>query len=164
MPGNYQQLLVNMEVKRGETLGSLNELFRRMAQLKEELEVVEQQIQVGRGVMDGLEQAQEIIKTQIKADQIADFQEQKTKENVAKEKEAQEIIAKRKESAIPFPRIAFTRKTNIVRRNIVFNRNFPNFPIPLSNSAGGSVAPSIFAVFPNSVFLPVETTIPFPDP
>ncbi len=97
MPGNYQQLLVNLEVKRGETLGSLNQLFREMAQEKEKLELIEQQIQVGRGVMDGLEQAQEIIKEQIKADQIADFQEQKAKTNEAKEKEAQEIIAKRKE-------------------------------------------------------------------
>ncbi len=98
MPGNYQHLLVNLEVKRGETLGSLNQLFREMAQEKEKLELIEQQIQVGRGVMDGLEQAQEIIKEQIKADQIADFQEQKAKTNEAKEKEAQEIIAKRKES------------------------------------------------------------------
>ena len=93
---NLQQLLVNLEVKRGETLGSLNELFRRRAQLQEELEVVEQQIQVGRGVMDGLEQAQTVIKEEIKSVQIAEFQERKSMEYESKEQEAMSIIEKRK--------------------------------------------------------------------
>lgn len=84
-----QRLLVSLEVKRGETLGQLNELFRRMVQLKEELELVEQQIQVGRGVMDGLEQAQDAIKEQIKAEEIANFQ-------ASKDKEVREIVEKRK--------------------------------------------------------------------
>ena len=98
MPNDYQKLLVSLEVKRGETLGQLNDLFRNMVQLKEQLEVTEQQIQVGRGVMDGLEQAQLSIKEQIKGEEIADFQEQKSLDMQRKSAEAQTIIEERKKN------------------------------------------------------------------
>ena len=94
MDNREDRFLMRLEVIRTETLGQLNELFRRMVQLEEELELVKQQIQVGRGLMDGLEQAQRAIKEITQGDKVVEFR-------AKKEEEAKSVLKSESKTSVP---------------------------------------------------------------
>jgi hypothetical protein len=65
-----ERVKMRLEVHRAETLRLIDQHFREMVQKKEEFEESERQLQVGRGVMFGLEKAQETISEVQKEDEL----------------------------------------------------------------------------------------------
>ena len=75
-----ESLIMQLEVIRGETLGELNKCFRLKVQLQEQLDENEVLIHFKRGIMDGLEQAQNAIKKSIEADKIEKIRAERIQE------------------------------------------------------------------------------------
>jgi len=67
-----ERVSMRLEVLRAETLGALNNHFRRKVQLKEELDENEVQIHFKRGIMEGLFQAKGVIEEIQKGDKLED--------------------------------------------------------------------------------------------
>lgn len=72
-----ERLFMRCEQHRGESIAKLNELFAKRTQLKEELEEVEVQIQVGRGDMFGVEWVQNQIREIGKEDKLQEVKKEK---------------------------------------------------------------------------------------
>jgi predicted nuclease with TOPRIM domain len=76
--GADERLLMVIETHRAETLAKLNEMFRMRTQKIEELEELEVQLQVGRGIMQGLEQCQNEIQELAKTRRVEEERRKNT--------------------------------------------------------------------------------------
>lgn len=79
---SQEQVLMRLEVLKGEILTDLNTFFRKKVQLKDEIDDNEIQIHFKRGMMEGFGKSQEIIK-QLMADQK--LEDVKAKKNLPNE-------------------------------------------------------------------------------